>query len=109
MMKMMMRVRERRKKRVRLRLTDKMINKLQNYFGIAVRACAGKTMEEMKRDIGAALYHCCQFDEGTCFVQRCLCHGVNTKLINIIIPAYINRSLEFAEKYLKKSSLYSWN
>ena len=40
-----------------------MINKLQNYFGIAVRACAGKTMEEMKRDIGAALYHCCQLDD----------------------------------------------
>ena len=50
-------------KRVRLRLTDKMINKLQNYFGIAVRACAGKTMVEMKRGIGAALYHCCQFDD----------------------------------------------
>ena len=53
---------KKKKKRVQLRLTDKMITKLQNYFGIAIRACTGKTIEIMKRDIGAALYHCCQFD-----------------------------------------------
>ena len=29
----------------------KMINKLQNYFGIAVHASTGKTVEEMKREL----------------------------------------------------------
>ena len=51
---------KKKKKRTRFWLNDKMINKLQNYYGIAVRACIGKSMEEMKRDIGAALYHCCE-------------------------------------------------
>ena len=39
-----------------------MINKLQNYYGIAMRACTGKSMEELNRDIGAALSHCCEVD-----------------------------------------------
>ena len=34
-----------------------MINKLQYYYGIAVRACTGKTVPEMTRKIGAALFH----------------------------------------------------
>ena len=33
----------------KIRFTDKMINKLQNYYGIAVRASTGRTAEEMKR------------------------------------------------------------
>ena len=40
------------------RLTEKMINKLQNYFGIAVRQCSGKSVYEMKKAIGAVLFHC---------------------------------------------------
>ena len=40
------------------RLTDKMINKLQNYFGIAIRQSAGKTVFEMKKVIGAVQFHC---------------------------------------------------
>ena len=40
------------------RLTDKMINKLQNYFGIVIRHCAGKTIFEMKKAIGEVLFHC---------------------------------------------------
>ena len=56
-----------KKKKIPTRLwgNDKMINKLQNYYGIALGACTGKPMEEMKRDIGAALstYHCCEIGE----------------------------------------------
>ena len=33
----------------KIRFTDKMINKLQNYYGIAVHASTGRTVEEMKR------------------------------------------------------------
>ena len=31
---------------------DKMINKLSNYFGVAIRQCVGKTVFEMKKAIG---------------------------------------------------------
>ena len=40
------------------RLTEKMINKWQNYFGIAVRQCTGTTVYQLKKAIGAVLYHC---------------------------------------------------
>ena len=40
------------------RLTDKMINKLQNYFGIAIRQCTGTTLYELKKQLGAVLFHC---------------------------------------------------
>lgn len=40
------------------RLTEKVINKLQNYFGIAVRQCTGTTVYQLKKAIGAVLYHC---------------------------------------------------
>ena len=39
-------------------LTDKMTYKLQNYFGIAIRQWARKTVYEMKIAIGAVLFHC---------------------------------------------------
>ena len=40
------------------RLTEKMINKLQSYFGIAVRQCTGTTVYQLEEAIGAVLYHC---------------------------------------------------
>ena len=40
------------------RLTDKMMNKLQNYIGIAIRQCAGRTVFGMKKAIGAVFFHC---------------------------------------------------
>lgn len=35
-----------------------MIDQLQNYFGITYRQCARKTVFEMKKAIGAVLFHC---------------------------------------------------
>ena len=35
-----------------------MINKLQNYFRIAIRQCNGTTVYELKKAIGAVLFHC---------------------------------------------------
>ena len=35
-----------------------MINKLQNYFAIAIRQSKGKTVYELKKEIGAVLFHC---------------------------------------------------
>ena len=40
------------------RLTDKVINKLQNYFGIAIRQSTGNTVYQLKKAIGVALFHC---------------------------------------------------
>ena len=74
---------KKKKKPQRLHFTDKNINKLQNYYVIAVRACTGRTIQEMKRDIAAALYHCCEFNTMSnviCFVQKQRCLGVNTRL-----------------------------
>ena len=53
---------KKKKKPQRLHLPDKNINKLQKYYGIALRACTGRTIGEMKRDIAASLYHCCEFN-----------------------------------------------
>ena len=35
-----------------------MIDQLQNYFGMTYRQCARKTVFEMKKPIGAILFHC---------------------------------------------------
>ena len=39
------------------KLTDSMIDKLQNYYGIAIRSNSGN-LKSMKRDILASLWHC---------------------------------------------------
>ena len=49
---------KKRKRKKMLRLTDKDINKLQNYFGIAIRDSNAKTVYELKKAIAAVLYHC---------------------------------------------------
>ena len=48
-----------KRKRKALRLTDKDINKLQNYYGIAMRSSTGETIWQLKKAIAAAFYHCC--------------------------------------------------
>ena len=45
------------------RLMKKMINKLQNIYGIALRQNVNKTVHEMKVPIGAVLYHSAKFKE----------------------------------------------
>ena len=42
---------------VKGRLTDKIINKMQNYYGMAIRQNPGQS-REMKKGIGAVLWHC---------------------------------------------------
>ena len=44
-------------KPLRGRLLDKDINRLQNYFGIVIRANC-HSVQEMQKSIGAVLYHC---------------------------------------------------
>ena len=40
------------------RLTEKVINTLQNYYGMAIRQNKGKSVYEMKKSVGAILFHC---------------------------------------------------
>ena len=58
---------KKRKKKKSLRLTDKDMNKLQNYYGLAIRSSTGGTVWNLKKSIAAAFYHCC---EATTLVQR---------------------------------------
>ena len=44
------------------RLGDKDTNRLQNYFGIAIRANS-HSVEEMQKAIGAVLYHCSESND----------------------------------------------
>ena len=52
-------------------LTNKMINKLQNYFGIAIRQCAGKTVFEIKRATRTVLFHCSEISNLDTKYQMC--------------------------------------
>ena len=53
------------------RLTDKVINKFQNYSGIAIRQSAGNTVYQLKKALGAVLFHCSEAaDLETCH-QMC--------------------------------------
>ena len=58
---------KKRKKKKSLRLIDKDINKLQNYYGIAIRSSTGDIVWNLKKSIAAAFYHCC---EATSLEQR---------------------------------------
>lgn len=53
------------------KLTDKIINKLQNYFGLAIRQNAGSSVYEMKKAIGAILFHCTE--EGDPEIRHRMC------------------------------------
>ena len=44
------------------RLTEKLMNKLQNIYGIALRQNVGKTVHQLKVAVGAVLYHCTEFN-----------------------------------------------
>jgi len=53
------------------RLTDKMINKLQNYFGLAIRQNTGNTVYQLKKAIGAVLFHCSEAPDSDTRHQMC--------------------------------------
>ena len=72
-------------------LTDKMINKLQNCFGIAIRQSKGKTVYELKKAIGAALFQCSEASNLDTRHQMCPLQvrvGVNFKLTKLTILVY---------------------
>lgn len=91
------------------KLTDTFIDRLQNYYGIAIRANVGN-LKSMQQNVIAALFHCasnskkpmhgqCPPGENSwCFYQRCLAQkkpvcekypGLPQSVLNIIKPVYM--------------------
>ncbi|GFT11099.1 uncharacterized protein TNCV_1084521 [Trichonephila clavipes] len=62
------------------KLTDKFIDTLQSYFGIAIRSNVGN-LSNMQTAVIAAFFHCCSTDKNPCMDNALLdpIHGVNTK------------------------------
>ncbi|MBY0580841.1 MAG: hypothetical protein K2P53_04080 [Rickettsiales bacterium] len=74
------------------RLTDKKINKLQNYFGIAIRQCCGKSVYELKKAIGAVLFHCSEASSSD--VRHAMC------------PRTIDTWCKFQADKINKTNVY---
>ena len=49
-----------KKKKNKLRLINKDINKLQNYYGIAMRSSTGDTIWQLRKSVAASFYRCCE-------------------------------------------------
>ena len=49
---------EKKPKNFAFYLTHKYINQLQNYYGIAIRSNANTSVSDMRKAVGAVLYHC---------------------------------------------------
>ena len=69
------------------RLTDKKINKLQNYFGIAILQCCGTSVYELKKAIGAVLFHCSEASSSELLIL-----GANFKKTNLIKQMFIKKN-----------------
>ena len=54
----MLRKKDKKQKKLTFYLTHKMINRLQNYFGIAIRATCETSVPTMRMAVGAVLFHC---------------------------------------------------
>ena len=52
------------------KLTDKVINSLQNFYGIVIRENQGQ-LYKMKKAVGAILYHCTNFEDNEKRQQFC--------------------------------------
>lgn len=88
------------------KLTDRMIDRLQNYYGIAIRSNVGN-LSEMKKAIYASLMHCasskdrnlhCYCPEGAdswCRFNRDIANG--TKLFNQVLGSLLKSLLSLSQ------------
>ena len=49
---------DRKQRQMVTHLTHKAINRMQNYYGIAIGSKSNKGVEEMRKAVGAVLFHC---------------------------------------------------
>ena len=84
------------------KLTDKVINSMQNYYGMAIRQNSGNLFE-MKKSVGAILWHCTDLNDSAirhqfcpkgelswCKFQKDKATGNETYKANISIPKWIH-------------------
>ncbi|GFS88401.1 uncharacterized protein TNCV_1751361 [Trichonephila clavipes] len=104
------------------KLTDGLINKLQNYYGIAIRSNIGN-LEKMQSAVIAAFFHCCSSkhqpkhgqcpvgDESWCKFQRAKASnivyqdkslGLPQNIVNTIKPVY----MDLCDRNLLKKCLH---
>ena len=105
------------------KLTDAVIDKLQNYYGLAVRQHKDD-LDGMKHDIIASLYHVASSDEkpqhekcpkgkdswckywkckaeGTAYKHKC--KGLSAEIINAVLPIY-----EDLAQGVSTLSMFAW-
>ncbi|GBM48563.1 hypothetical protein AVEN_184581-1 [Araneus ventricosus] len=107
------------------KLTDKFIDKLQNYYGIAIRSNAG-SIEKMQSAVIAAFFHCCSSNrnlmhgqcpdgkDSWCRYKRALSDkgqylekspGLPNSVMKVIKATY----LELCDKNLLKNACMVWH
>ena len=106
------------------KLTDKVINSMQNYFGMAIQQNKGQ-LYPMKKAVGAVLWHCTAFEDETyrhrfcpvgkdswCKWQRCNGNNLTNKKQEsnkntINLPKWIHDELKPIFEELSKDQLLS--
>ena len=94
-----------KRKREKLKLSDKDITKLQNYYGIATRTSTGETIWELKspllRSLGERHQFCPKTELSWCKNQSHIVNGmttqkhkpgIDTTLMKLLKPAFLNPS-----------------
>ncbi len=101
------------------KLTDKVINSLQNYYGLAIRQNIGN-LHKMKVAIGAILFHCTYYEDDQkrhmycprdatswCKYQRNQLAGKSESKTSINLPMWINKLVYPIFKDLSSDDLLS--
>ena len=102
------------------RLTDKIINKMQNYYRMAVRQNTGQ-LHEMKKGIWAVLLHCLDIQDLEVRHQFCpkIIHSwckyqsdkitvMSTYKPSTSLPVAIKREIQMVFQDLSSDELLSW-
>ena len=87
-------------------LTDKTIDKLKNYYGLALQQGTGKTVYQLKKAVGAVLFHCSETSDldtqhqmcpstkdGWCKYQTDKLNGANTYKEKLGLPSVISDTI----------------
>ena len=83
-------------KKITFYLTRKSINQLQNYYGIAIRATCQASVQEMRKAVGAVLFHCSEAVQVSInFAPAHLRLGENTRLIRLKVPLITPRNVVY--------------
>ena len=104
--------------RERGHLTDKIISKLQNYYGLALQQSTGITVYQLKKAVWAILFHCSDASDLDNRHQMCPCtkdswckyqadklNGTNTYKEKPVLPSVIRNSIRLVFVSLSDDNL----